>query len=399
MNRPSVRPEFRRLAALLLSIRDLQGLFVVLFVISALRSLGMVLLLSDPLLGDGPLPEALSSLVLTALILVGGTRLAFEPFDWSLTLALSWSAWALFSPAQASMDLSLGWGLWASVVRTLPFARFLQVPNTHTGRRIAGLQGRSGAMLGMSEQGEVDRIRSSKRAWRRCAVGAGVVLGLGIVGIISARSLRPEEPLELAERFLIAWNQGGMEAVESSFGAEVTDQSGRAPGSAWPALGPLVSWASQEPGLETAMRRGWVEWDWVGRTLALEFSLADDSGSILAAFDRVRGGWHAARIDLVTPCVEPTMDAFAAAWDAGEDEGLLTLCAQDQIPSIVEDLQAARDRGWPSQRGHVESRGVHASAEGIHTTFLTGRGAVWTVWTHSSDRWHLDKLGFRTWRH
>jgi hypothetical protein len=391
--RRSVRPAFAKLGRALRSIRQLQALFLVLVLASAWNTLGLILLVTDPLGGDRALLEALLSLALTLLLVIGGTRLAFEPFRWSLALALVWSAWAAsrLLAGVVPENVLVGLLLWVCTVRALPYARLAhEHPNTYSVRRVAVLQGRSGERVADAEQDQSQRLQGSRKAWRQGRRTAATIGVLGLVGLLGARLLRPESPASLAERFRSAWNAGEQVLTERfSVAVDGLNDVGRA----WPELGTLELTASDDGPRAFRSRRAFNDPRVPDRELALVFSLADGSGTVGALFDWDDGGWRASRVQLLSPDLIPVVRTFAEAWSASDAAGLLTL-ASSRREAVEGDLERVNEQLGTSlpSLGPAMTR-LHAS--GFQCAQPCGRGWLVTNWGREGDGpWELMGLWY-----
>lgn len=350
---------------------------------------------ADVPLREGVLVVALSTL-LTVCMLVGAVRMLFEPFAWTLLIALVATAVSAVhrlgpDPLGVTFYWSVAWALlaWVAVVPTLWFQRLIA---RHKDRYILHHAGRRTrhAVQGCSPAERHERLlramrKAGRRAWKNAAIAAGLVTVASALGTrMVIDGMRPEEhSLALAE-FEAAWGSADLDALERLFRPDVRDELS-------PRLRGVVEgfgWGATLPFLGTPETR---REDGITRT---SYPLEGLGLSTLWALSGPE--WFVLGLDLPVPPLERALERFVAAWHASDGPAIAAFVPDEYRESQLHtNERALRLRGWTSFPPILDTA-VGEYVDGVSVVTLAVQdGTVTTKWHFASEgRWVLTSLRF-----
>lgn len=354
-----------------------------------LLSLAPIFALTDPRVS---LPAVLVLVALyllpVLLCLIAVTRIALNPFAWTLVIAILSTVALVLQLAGFVTATRLGalpllitlsdalivLGLWLAMPSMTRVRRLLrQHPGEFAARALLGV-------VATRDVGAEELRRLALRAaWKR----AGVYIGIAVAVVVLATTVawtgfRPRPLERTLEKFTEAWNRSDVDGVVA-FVASERASAERASiekvrvARAWSSLPPLV------PATGAVLRA--LEGP---KEVVLHLVGRDESVTLVWA--RSGAAWELTRLDLPPPPIRPAVDLFVQAWNASDVDHLVESFAESsraRVRTYFDRLIHAR--GW--------TNGFPKVAAG--NTNLRGPSDA-DVWM-STDRdrflslWHLDE--------
>jgi hypothetical protein len=357
-------------------IRAVAWLYRVSAVVWGLAAIGRMATLPSDAIDPLVLTVELAFLsVMVAVFVVGSIQVRFQPFAWSLGIALlatlnAAGVWANARESPLAPIVASAWAVlvWAAVPATARFRRLVREHgDLYIVHRIHGTHRRRRDSRSSDEE-LLAAARS--RALRTSAVAAVLVLALSGAGGWTVYAQRPDTLEFVLEDLAAAWDRGDVEAlgawlppderVETErYVAAVADAHGW--GAAWPRVAE-VEWRLETTG------RG-----------AAELVLED--GGVVRTVWRLQGSaWEIADLTLPLPPMDDIVVRFTHAWNRSDLDGITTffrLGSRDKMKRGIES-SAAR-RGWADtlppilettavQRGDGRTELSHQLDDGVLVT-------------------------------
>ncbi len=344
---------------------------------------------------EGQLVVGLTTL-LAALMLAGSIQIVFQPFLWTVLIAVVASIVAFVhlvgpDPLGIAFLGSLAWALlsWFVLVPTLRYQRViarhrdLYVLHHASTRTRRTLKNRAPAerherLLGVMHSAHV-------RAWVLSATAAVLLV---LASVFATRhvvqSVRPQPFSAALAAFEEAWAASDLEAVGASIDprvreAEVAWLEGTTEGHGWAdELPPL--------GIPTEERVGGriqLHYDLEGRTLSAAWALQEQV-------------WSIVDIDLAAPPLDGTLARFVETWHASNPRGLAEFFSPENHEKMFATIESSVEaRGW-SEFPKVHDTVLETlPGNELVATLVLERGELVTRWHVRKDgRWGLHGLKF-----
>ena len=336
--------------------------------------------------------------VLTVTMLMGAIQLLFEPFLWTLVIAILATMvaavhWGGPNPLGLAFYFSAGWAalFWLSVV---PTWRFRKLIAEHTDLYVTHHASRDTrrSLVGRSRRERHERlVRAMRRAFRR-AIRISAVAGLVILLVslggswLAVNRVRPHEVKETVAAFEQAWSSGAADQIGDLFLPQLSEAR-----AAWlQGMSEAHGWSEGWPQLKP--RREWTDAD---RVRWLEYNL--EGGLIMTAtFAPHRRRWVVGSIELPDPPLEPFVDRLVAAWESSDVRQLVALFpqkhAERMLPSIENSLQL---RGWTQFPSIRETRIGDPTSGGADVVLkVRGGDLIARCLLDARGHWTLNALRF-----
>ncbi len=359
----------------------------------AVATLFAVFALADP---QVPKEEGLLVVGLTvAMSVLMGTaalHLSFQPFAWTLAVALLASGVAVVhtvgpNPYGAALLGSAAWAV-LSWILLIPAWKFQSGIRHHKDLYIlcqASLQTKQ-SVRGRSPGERHERLlramrRADRRAWKLSAVAAVALVLVSFFGTRAALGTARPATFEAAlAAFESAWNNSGLEGVEPLFHERVREIEGTwlrgvATGHGWREALPTLP----EGKRSVSRSKGQVDYAFDGMDLTVHFVLKDLE-------------WALTKVELPYPPLEPAIERFRSAWNAGDSEALADFASAERRAALFQQLEQSRTRrGWdvfPPVQGtkmrNVSERGATAimdlgQGRELETTWYFRDDGAWGV--------------------
>lgn len=346
-------------------------------------------------LGEGVLVVVLSTL-LTVCMLVGAVRMLFEPFVWTLVIALAATAVSVVhrlgpDPLGVTFYWSVAWAVlaWAAVVPTLWFQRLI---TNHKDRYILHHAGRRTrhAIQGCSAEERHERLlramrKAGRRAWKNATIAAGLVTLASVLGTkMVLDGMRPQELSLALSAFEADWNAADLDALEGLFRPDVRVEQSRRLRGVVDAFGwerPLPRLGTHETQLEDGITRASYPLEGLG--LSTLWALSGPE-------------WFLLQLDLPVPPIARSLERFLAAWRANDGPAIAGFVPDEYEESMLHaNERALRLRGWTSFPPILGTEvGEYVDGVSVVTLAIEG-GEVSTKWHFSSEgRWIVTRLAF-----
>ena len=316
----------------------------------AIATLFAVLALAHPQvpLGGGVLVVALL-VAMSVLMGSAALHLLFQPYLWTLAVALLATGIAVvhaMGPNPFGLAL-LGSAAWAA----LSWALLVPAHRLQTGiehhrdlyiENFASLRTKQ-SMKGRSPGERHARLlaamrRADRKAWKISAFAGGALVLASTVGVLFAlETARPQTFEAALAAFEDTWNGGSADGIEPLFDArvravEATRLRAVSAGYGWRAALPTLPEGALRAG-DSELERD-VEYDLSGIDLIARFALRDLE-------------WRLVDLQLPCPPIEPALERFRSAWEAGDVQGLADLHSPERRAEVREQLEESRSRrGW-----------------------------------------------------
>ena len=336
--------------------------------------------------------------VLTVTMLMGAIQLLFEPFVWTLVIAILASVvaavhWGGPNPLGLAFYFSAAWAVlfWLSVVPTWRFRHLIAEHKDLYVTHHASRDTRR-SLVGRSTRERHERlVRAMRLAFRR-AIRISALAGLVILLLSAGGSwftstrLRPHEVGDTVAAFEQAWNAGATDEVGALFqprSSEIRTEwlKGMSLAHDWE-----QSWPQLSP------RREWTDAD---RVLWMEYNL--DGGLVMTATFAPHGRrWYVSHIELPDPPLEPFVERLVLAWQSSDARELVSLFpqkhAERMLPSIENSLEL---RGWTQFPPIGETRiGAPISGRADVVLKVPGGDLIARCLLDGKGRWQLNALRF-----
>jgi len=349
----------------------------------------------------GLLVVGLTSL-LSALLFMGAIHILFQPFVWTLTIAVWASVISVVhfvgpNPYGVASWASAAWAVlaWCTLIPTFRFRRLVEkhkdlyITHHASSRTLRSLKGRSAHER--HERLLAAMQRAARRAWKVSTLAGASIVLVGFVGSwVTLAYLRPERLEDVRVRFEAAWQSSDLDAVEDLFDARVraVEQArlvGKVDGHEWRDALPSLSGgrSSGEDG---------------ERTVTYELAGVDDA-TLRVHWLQAEGAWRIERLELPVPPFEPVLAAFVEAWRASDPEAIASFFAPDSRAEMRDSIaSAAEGRGWTAFPDLPEPRLTLPTEGRARAVFRVGRGELETEWHYRIEgRWVLHVLRMPRW--
>jgi len=342
--------------------------------------------------GPGVLVVGLTSL-LSILMLVGAIVILFQPFAWTLVIAVLATVIAtvhIVGPDPLGVA-ALASAIWAAVAwgALVPTSRFSKLIAEHKDLYImhhASATTRR-SLKGRSAEERHERLltamhRAARRAWKVSTGAAALfalVAGFGTHAVLT--SMRPGILSNAIASFEAAWNEGGLAPAVEYLPVTIREQQ-----AARLAGVTTGHWGEQLPELPSGQLqrdkdRAWIDYQISGVTMKASWYLNGLE-------------WELLQLDLPVPPLEPSIDLLLEAWEGGEPDAIAALFSEEGRATMLESIVvAARERSWESFP-EVQATDISNYSGGSATVVLDlERGKVETQWHLRSDgTWGMHGL-------
>ncbi len=314
----------------------------------AVATLFAVLALANPEVPrEGGLLVVVLTVGMSVLLGTAALHLLFQPFLWTLAVALLASGVAAVhavgpNPYGAALLGSAAWAV-LSWVLLLPAWKFQSGIRHHKDLYVlvhASLRTRQ-AVRDRAPGERHERLlramrRADRKAWKLSAGAAVALVLLSALGTrLALQNARPQTFEDALAAFETAWNDGGIAELEPLFDDRVQDVEGTwfrgvATGHGWAEATPTLPDGTRS----VTEREGRVDYVVAGVDVTARFVLVDLE-------------WRLAKIELPYPSLEPALERFRTAWNAGDTRALASFVSPGRRTAIFEQLETSRTRrGW-----------------------------------------------------
>ena len=354
----------------------------------AIATLFAVLALAKP---EVPVEGGVAVVVLTVFLSVlmgtAALHLLFKPFLWTLSVAVLATGVAVVhavgpNPYGAAL---LGSASWAALSWGLlyPARKFQAAIDHHKDLYIvhhASLETQR-SLKGRGPGERHERLmramrRADRRAWKLSALMAiGLLLATTIGAQRILTSVRPAPFDGALVEFESAWNGGSADTIVRLFDPRVRDVESVS----FRALATGHGWSDALPTLPVGARQESPgEW-------RVDYDLGELGLTARFLFKDLE--WRLVHLELPYPSVEPTLERFQSAWDAGDTKALARFFSPETRTSLLAKLEESKARReWTT---YPPILGVKLQEDGgrraVALLNLGRRAEMTTSWVFGND--------------